>query len=379
MQNIRFTLDRKLVDLGLALFLGLLVFISRYLTRGPVYYVDGPILVQCILNHTYVIQPPGYWLLAHLGGLFRTPSFGLQFLNEIFSASGITIFFLLCRKMNLDRTMALTASICYGSIFFVWLAGDIHSSYASQILLAPLLVYLFLDYRDYKSTIRLLACGACFAVGAGLRPSDGAFLIPLLAFLTLQFVKAWRHRIWLILVTVILCLAWYIPTQFASRAAHIVSLGTQMDLARVTSPLIAGWGPSSIANVIRVVLPFLAAFWMLIPALFFDRSSYENRMIAAWIGPGLLFFLLVYMADPVYFTYLVAAVILFVALSRQRSQALSLLLLCIVFNLSLFFFARPIGSDSRVDQALNFYVIKYCDYGLRHEWKSTLGRGGIIP
>jgi hypothetical protein len=369
----------EFLDIGLALLLGLIVFLSRYLNRGPVYYVDGPSLVQCIVNHTYVIQPPGYWLFAHLGGLFQNPSFGLQFLNEIFSSSGIAIFFLLCRKMDLDRKMACAATVCYGSIFFVWLAGDIHSSYASQILFAPLLVYLFLNYRDYGSTFRLLACGACFSVGAGLRPSDGAFLVPLLVFLTLQFVRSWRHRIWLIFVTVILCLVWYIPTRIASRAAHIVSMGTQMDLARVTSPLIAGFGTGPIANTTRVIFPFLAAFWILIPAVFLDRTRFENRMTAVWIGPGLLFFLLVYIADPVYFTYFTAAVILFAALSRQRSPAIVLLLLCAAFNLSLFFFARPVRGGGRVDQALNFYVIKYCDYGLRHEWTSTLGKGGGIP
>ena len=369
----------RALDIGLALLLGIIVFMLRHATRQSVYYVDGPLLVRCILNHTYVIQPPGYWLFAHLGGLFRDPSFGLQFLNEIFSAAGVAIFFLLCRKMDLDRGVACAASAAYGCIFFIWFAGDVHSSYASQMLFAPLLVYLFLNYRDSGSTLRLLACAACFAAGAGLRPSDGGFQVPLLALLTLQFVRGWRHRLLLILTIFIFCLAWYIPTRIASNAAHIVSLGTQMDLARTTSPLIAGLNTRSMANEARVILPFLAAFWMFIPAMAFDRSRFDNQMIAVWIGPGMLFFLLVYMADPVYFTYLTAAVILFVALSRQRRMAICLLLLCSVFNLSMFFLARPLRGDTRVDQALNFYVIKYCDYGLRHEWTSTLGRGGIVP
>jgi hypothetical protein len=114
--------------------------------------------VQCIVNHTYFIQSPGYWLFAHLGGLFPDLSFGLQFLNEFFSAAGVAIFFLLCRKLDLNRLVACAAPVSYGSIFFVWLAGDIHSSYALQMVFAPLLVYLFLNYSDRESAFRLLVC-----------------------------------------------------------------------------------------------------------------------------------------------------------------------------------------------------------------------------
>jgi 4-amino-4-deoxy-L-arabinose transferase-like glycosyltransferase len=366
-------------DVGQALSLGIIVFMSRYLTRGPVYYVDGPILVQCIRNHTYVIQPPGYWLFARMGSLFTDPAFGLQLMNEIFSAIGVAVFFMLCRKMNLDRKMAWVAAICYGSIFFVWLAGNIHSSYASQVMFAPLLVYSFLSYRDRGSILRLLVCGACFALGAGFRPSDGVFLAPLFAYLTLQFVQGWPRRTLLIAVTVVLCLAWYIPTQVASRAAHIIPMGTYLGIVRPKSILLSGVTPESIANIARVILPSLAAFWVIIPTLVFTRERFVNQMLAVWIAPGMVFFLVVYMADPVYFSYLVAAMVLLAALSRQQTPAFGLLLFCAIFNISLFFFARPIRGNSRVDQALNFYVIKYCDYGIKHKWTSTIGTGAIVP
>ncbi len=366
-------------DMGQSLLLGVLVFISRYLTRGPVYYVDGPILVKCILNHTYVIQPPGYWLFARIGGFFKDPAFGLQFMNETFSAIGVAVFFMLCRRLRLDRSMAWAASICYGSIFFVWLTGDIHSSYASQVLFPPLLVYLFLAYRDRGSILRLLLCGTCFALGTGLRPSDGAFLAPLFAFLAFQFVKGWCRRILLFAVTAMLCLAWYLPGQAASRAAHIVTFGRYIDIVRPVSLLFSGFTPRPIGNVVRVLLPLFAAFWMLIPTLWFDRSRFVNRMLVIWMVPGLVFFLFVYMADPPYLTYVTAAIVLLAALSRQRPPALGLLILCAVFNISLFFGATPLRASGRVDEALNFYVVKYCQYGIQHQWKSTIGRGAVVP
>jgi hypothetical protein len=40
------------------------VFASRVLTTKPVYFADAPLHVAAVQNHTYVIQAPGYWLLA---------------------------------------------------------------------------------------------------------------------------------------------------------------------------------------------------------------------------------------------------------------------------------------------------------------------------
>jgi len=366
-------------DLGLASLLALLVFVSRYLTRGEVYYVDGPILVQCILNRTYVIQPPGYWLFAHLGGLFPNPAFGLLFVNQIFSATGVAVFFLLCRKLNMDKATAFIASLCYASVFFLWLAGDVHSSYASQVLFPPLLVYLFLGYRDRPSTTRIVACAIAFSFGAGLRPSDGLFLAPLLVFLAFTLVPGWPHRLLLATVSICGCLAWYLPGRAAARAAHIVPMGTYIKIVGPMSLLISGIEPRSIANVLRVVLPFLFAFWPLLPTLFFKRSRFENGLLFFWILPGLLFFLFIFVADPVYFTFLTAAVILCAALTLPRARAIALLLACAFFNMTLFLFAKPIRGNTRPDQAINFYVLKYTYYGIQHKWKSTIQSGAVVP
>jgi hypothetical protein len=192
-------------------------------------------------------------------------------------------------------------------------------------------------------------------------------------------VSGWPRRFILLAVACVGCLAWFIPTQIAAHTAHAVSLGHQVSFAHEASPLLAGINQRSIANTLRVVLPLLAAFWMLLPALTFQRAPEQNRIVLFWITPGLVFMLLVYMADPVYFTFLTAAVILLVALSRQQRIAFILLLACAVFNVSLFFFASPIRGGSRFDQVLNFYVIKYSFYGVRHSWSSTIGRGAIVP
>ncbi len=132
-----------------------LVFVSRYLTRGGLYFVDGPRIVRAIHNHTYVIQPPGYWIYAHIGAMFHDPAYGLLLVNELFSAAGAVIFFLLSRQFGLSTKTAVLTALAYSSIFFVWFAGDIQSSYASQILFAPLTIYLFLLYQNRRSSLRI--------------------------------------------------------------------------------------------------------------------------------------------------------------------------------------------------------------------------------
>jgi hypothetical protein len=359
--------------------LGLLVFLSRYLTRAKLYYVDGPILVQCIQNGTYVIQAPGYWLFAHMGGLFTDPAYGLQFWNLLFSSFGVAVFFLTCCKLGTSRSIAWVASIAYGSIFFVWLAGVVHSSYGSQILFAPLTLYCALCYRDKPTALRLWGWAASYAMGAGLRPSDGAFLAPLFVFLVFRYVEENRRRVLLLSITALLCLSWYIPTQLALRAAHTGSTGHQLSFAREVSPLLVGINLRSIANTLRVILPILTAFWMLLPAMFFRRPREQNIILLLWITPGLCFMLFVFMADPVYLTFMTGAIILLAALSAQRPAAFGLLLLCAIFNVGLFLGAAPIRGTGRVDQAVNFYIVKYCFYGVRHQWTSTIGKGAVVP
>jgi len=175
------------------------------------------------------------------------------------------------------------------------------------------------------------------------------------------------------------CLGWYLPGQAASRAAHIVPMESYIEIVRPMSLLLSGVQPRAIGNTVRVVLPLSAAFWMLIPTLSLKRERFENCILAAWIAPGMLFYLLIYMADPVYFTYLTAAIVLLTALSRPRILAFRMMVLCAVFNTSLFLFARPLTGNGRVTQAINFYIVKYCEYGIKHQWTSTIGRGGIVP
>jgi hypothetical protein len=369
-------------DVTIAIAIALTVFWSRFITKGPIFYVDGPEIAAAIKAGVYVVQPPGYWLFAHLGGLFADPVFGLAFVNETCSALGALIIFLICRHQRLPIYLALLAAFAYASIFFAWLSGDIHSSYATQLLFPPLTLYGLLRYRDSRSPLWLIAGAASFAFGAGLRPSDGLFVAPLFVTLVFMYVKTNERRALIFGLALLMCLGWYFPTHAALKAHSSFNNESQlMHVASTRSVLLNGLTTYTIANLLRVAVPIVFAFWMLVPALFVRRERSWSMVTMIWIAPGLLFLSCIYMADAPYLDFMAAAVILFVALSTDKKKAAWMLALCFLWNTSIYLLARPLPGNGRVSQVIDFYAIKYCDYGIIHEWtnNNTIGHGGVVP
>jgi len=365
-------------DILHAALLGLLTLLSRLWSSAPLYYVDGPRLLHCILDHTYVIQPPGYWLFAHLAGLFPDPVFGLHFLNLTFSTLGVAVFFLLCRRKGIHLGISYAATICYASVFYVWFAGSIHCSYSSQLLFPALTFYLFLCREQNHSLLLTTLCGISFAIGAGLRPTDGAFLGPLFLYLVWRYIPTWKERLFLLSIAAAACLAWYVPGTIAMRVSHQETLGQYYPTYYPMSVLLTGIQVQSIANMARFFMPLLAAYWLLFPLFFSQRDGKDNRILLLWVLPGMLFFLLIFIADPVYFCCISPAIVLAAALSHKRYTA-HLLLACALFNIFFFLFAHPIRSSRPAVETLDFYLIKYSHYGLTHRWSDTPGHGGTIP
>ncbi len=171
--------------------IGLVVLISRIMTSGPVYWADGPALVRAIQSRVYVIQPPGYWLLNRSASLFPNAEAGLHILNWSFSALGVATFYLVAKRI-VSRRVARLGTDVYAAVFYIWFSGGVHSSYASQIFFPVLMFYFFLRYRESSRLAHLIGASVAFAVGAGFRPSDGAFLLPLFVYFVIRYAP-WRQ------------------------------------------------------------------------------------------------------------------------------------------------------------------------------------------
>jgi hypothetical protein len=85
---------------------------TRVFFHGPLYFADGPQHLRCILDKTYIIQPPGYWLFNRIAGLCLDPLLAISDMNIFFSVAGVVVFyytalFFAGRKKRLHRRMGL--------------------------------------------------------------------------------------------------------------------------------------------------------------------------------------------------------------------------------------------------------------------------------
>ena len=343
------------------------IFIAHLFSGAPPYFADGPAHIEAARLGINVIQPPGYWLYTSVGGLFKNPGLAFSFFNYFFVSAGPVAFYFMSRKLDVDITCSRIASIAYACIFFLWFAGDVQSTYASQAFFPPLLIFSFLLLKEKQTSKRRFICALIYACGAGFRPSDGFFLIPLLLYLTYSSSPQWKIRIEILVMTGLLCLLWFIPNQLALHANNSLVHSQLSKLITLASVLYLGITVESLANMARVLVPLAIAFWPLI-FLFRFISKKNWQLIILWSMPGLLFLFFLYMSDATYIVFSSGAFILAASLSQNVRLAKIVLSACAIWNLGFYFVAKPILSMNPLALAFNYYGVKYTYFGIAHEW-----------
>jgi hypothetical protein len=359
--------------------IALVVLVSRILASGGVYFADGPAHVLAAQTHRFVMPaPPGYWLFNRAAGFFANPERAISFMNWAFSAAGVLAFYYAARLLVRESIAKLGCAV-YAVVFYAWFSGNVHSTYASQLLF-PVLLFLFLLLHLKEPRMGyLLAASLAFAAGAGFRPSDGAFMAPMFVYYLARYAprKQAAGGFWL---SALLCLGWLLPTLLCYRSSYglryfVSYLG---NITTVVSPLRHGLTDRSMANVARFLVPFATAFWLL--AYHFARSLRGLRdpriqLLWLWVTPGACFLLLIYMSDAPYLNFLTAAVLLLaMAEVELRRGALGRLLLacCIAWNAAFYLQFRPLPGKSITTDVINIYSGSYTRYAVRNRWQTTL-------
>lgn len=360
--------------------LAILTLVTRVLCRGSVYFVDGPGHIRSILEKVYIIQPPGYWLFNRTAGLFPNPVIAISAMNILFSVAGVVVFYYTALFFT-ERRNAFLAALAYSSVFYIWFSGEVHSTYASQALFPVATFCALLRYERDKASWLLWLAAVLFAVGTGLRPSDGVFLVPMLAYYSVVRLPRKKAALFIALILV-LCLAWIIPTVLAYTTyanSGLVYTGSYrgmkgaIDYVRYISrvrSITTGVNAGSVANITRYFLPILVAFCpvLTIAVLNLHRNweDWRTRMILFWIVPGSLFFILSYIGPAPYLCFLSAAVLL-LAVSAPRMMAVTA-----VWNAVLFLCFIPIPSQRLIVNIWNCYTVEYTRYGIQHQWDPNL-------
>ncbi len=342
------------------------VLLSRAFTSGPAYFADAERHLRAIANHSYVIQPPGYWLFNRLGGFFPDPELGILVLNWCFSAFGCVAFYGCARRL-VRRPLAELGSILYGTVFFAWFSGDVHSTYASQLLFAPLTFYFMLRFRENPQRRWLLGVAASYAIGAGLRPSDGLFLAPLLFAFWVQLPREQKAQ--LLVFSGLFCAAWFIPSQIALRAYSTKDNAAQLTGVATGAMAFGHLNPYTVSNLLRYVLPLSLALGPAVLVIGRARSSI-SKQLWMWVLPGSVFFVFVYISDAPYLNCILGGVLLLglLGLDTLKSPRLAaMVIICSsLLNVSFYLGFRPIPARRTVGLVLNKDLGMYSYFAVRN-------------
>ncbi len=361
-------------------FLMIFVIATRIYTSGELYFQDGVRHVQNISDGILVIQAPGYWLFNAFISNFSDYANAIHIMNVLFSAFGAVIFYQVALLLA-ETSLARLSTLAYISIFYMWFAGNIHSTYASQIMFPISVLWMLLLHAQKGRFVYIVIACILFSLGAGFRPSDGFFMLPFLMLYCLLHLRV-REILLVFLITSAVCLAWLIPTELEYRKigkSLLDMLSYTSTLTKDVSPLKSGFSYRSMGNIARVVLPLFVALWIITPLIFsmsLKKLNEVNTLLILWMVPGVLFFALYYMGPAPYLNFLTAPVLLLALnnAAKFRSQKVVRVLFagCFVWNFSFFLLFTPIPGNSVITQAVNVYVGSYTKYGIENKQRATL-------
>lgn len=357
--------------------LAFFVLVTRILCRGPLYFGDGPSEVASIAAKTYIVQPPGYWLFDWTAGLFPDPVLAMSVMNILFSAAGVVVFYYAACFFT-SRLNAFFAALAYSFIFYIWFSGEVHSTYASQILFPVGTYYLLLRYERDRTRWMLWSAAFVFAVGAGLRPSDGMFLVPMVLYFAIFRMLRRDAAIFLSLIT-LFCLGWLIPTWLAFQHydGGLKAFATYVELVSKKQSVLTGVRMYTLANPVRYILPLVVGLWpvlgLTVRNAFHKQSDWRIKSLLIWIVPGSLFFILSLISDAPYLNYLTAAILL-LAVSAPSKWAGRLMALTAISNAFVFLALGPVQSQKLSMNIINGFVLRCTRGGIEQRYNKTLSQ-----
>ena len=378
---------------GVPILLASITLISRCLTVSNPYFVDGPNHVRAIENGTLIIQAPGYFLFelcgAALSALFHVQAaLALRMLNVSFGVGAVLVFYLLAIRLFEVRLAGMLA-LLYAASPLVWFSADIHSTYAAMTFFAPLLLLVMGERKQFT-------LGCClWAVMAGLRPSDGMFVLP---WLLLQgYKQRWTARLQGFVAAAVGLLIWWLPTaeRFGGSILSPLTASRSQASRLAQGVLVTHLSMHSATNFLRGVSGMVMAWGLLLPLVLWGgwhlwRKEQRVRTSALWILPGLTYFLFYYMADATYFAFCVAPGLIiagFVIREMPRLRQMILSSAALLCSLLFLLAGRPIEPGHKSQAVADAYFMKYTVWSLQHQYAPTLtdlmgeadekARGGI--
>lgn len=401
-------------DLYLTLGFAFLAFILRLPFRSHYLYhwdsVNFALSLEKFDVRIHQPHPPGYILYSYLGRLVnflvQDANSSLVWISLVSGALGIVAIYWLGRLM-FNRKIGIVAALFTLTSPMHWFYSEVALSYELEFFIVILiagLAYLQIEGNGQVWPWLALLIG----VAGGVRQNDIVFMLPLWLF-SLYFI-GWRQRIWSILITGLVILAWLVPMAALSGglAGYLGALSSgssdvfgesaifspvQLALNGVRMLAFAGYA------LISGNLLFVYGAWLLLKNwrnLLHDRRAW---VLALWSLPAMIFYLFIHLRQHGHiFTFLPALLLIaaFLAVrlgeglaNRLRVRSATVLLSAAVALVSVVFFlfapARLLGSERLIMQTPSRNTISFRDASLNErirlvqahfDPKSTVVMGG---
>ncbi len=314
------------------------VYVPTYLTNwDAVQFALGVERFNVIEHRPH---PPGYVLyigaavtlrrLLALAGLHLDAAQVLVLLSLIASAVAVPLVFLVARTFAGSRTAVLTALLFTFSPLS-WYYSVTALTYTVECTLALMVVWLCWHGAHRAGLKPVVASAVVLGLAGGVRQSTLILLLPLWLYATWA---GGRCRLFAGLLTVgVVCLAWFIPLIVLSGGLQEY-LAASRRLSSIIMQLTSIFGhglPAAAANLQYIAMALLSAHGIglafFVPLVLgqvrwsWELSTFERRLLALWIVPPLLFFVLVHVGQAGYLLFILPATLLLQAVAILATGA----------------------------------------------------------
>ncbi len=335
-KSLKFSIDKKL-DILIPLFLAILILITRIPFMSKFLYEWDSVNYALGFNAYNITQEqphsPGYIFYIALGKgvnyIFNDPNMSMICLAIVFTIfTTILIYFMV--KELFGRKLSIVTGILFVFNPLIWFYGDIASIYIFEAFFSVSIAYT--SYKLFKGDEKFLYISAiALGLAGGFRIDIVEFLIPLWIF-CIWYARPSNKKILtgLILFGLSLLL-WIIPTAISAGGIeqYMTILKSTSEAASYTSLLFGATIKEQLLNSGACIMWLLLGLSIMgtlavLSFLTYPRKGLVSKIIfylkkpktiffLLWIGPALIFYLMIYVVKPGYLLTCIPPIIIILA------------------------------------------------------------------
>ncbi|EKF85429.1 glycosyl transferase [Methanobacterium formicicum DSM 3637] len=319
----KFSVDKKL-DILIPLFLAILILVTRIPFMSKFLYEWDSVNYALGFNEYNITQEqphsPGYIFYTALGKgvnyVFNDPNMTMICLAIFFTIfTTILIYFMV--KELFGRKLSIVTGILFVFNPLIWFYGNIASIYIFEAFFSVLIAYT--SYKFFKGDEKFLYISAiALGLAGGFRIDIVEFLIPLWIFCIWYKRPSYKKILTGLILFGSSLLLWIIPTAISAGGIeqYLTILKSTSEAASCTSLLFGATIKEQLLNSGACVMWLLLGLSIMgtlavLSFLVYPRKELISKFIfylkkpvtfffLLWVGPALIFYLVIYVVKPGY-------------------------------------------------------------------------------